>query len=130
MSTVTDFGHDRVEKFSNTGNFLFTWGTTGSAAGMFNGPDGIAFDGLDGIYVADVSNHRIQKFSTSGSSRWTLGAQGSGDGEFEQPTGVALNSSHELYVADHGNNRIQKFGEIPTPSTPATLGQVKDHYRR
>jgi hypothetical protein len=39
-----DFGNDRIQKFSNDGQFLAKWGTSGSEVGQFMGPAGLAVD--------------------------------------------------------------------------------------
>jgi DNA-binding beta-propeller fold protein YncE len=55
----------RVEKFTNTGTFLTTWGSPGSGDGQFGngGPPGVAVDGSGHVFVADGLNNRIQKFA-------------------------------------------------------------------
>ena len=67
---VADSGNNRIQKFGPTGAFMLThegmfltrWGSLGSGAGQFNGPEGI-MAGADGhLYVTDHWNHRIQKF--------------------------------------------------------------------
>lgn len=52
----------RVVKFSATGEYLFQWGTKGSAPGQFDLPHGITVDKSGLVYVADRSNARIQVF--------------------------------------------------------------------
>src|SRR5574340_1512198 len=49
---VTDLGNRRIEKFDNSGTFLFTWGTKGSGNGQFQAPIGIAMS-HDSFYVID-----------------------------------------------------------------------------
>ena len=45
---------------------VLQFGTTGTSAGQFDAPEGIALDTSGNIYVADYSNNRIQKFDSSG----------------------------------------------------------------
>ncbi|WP_236860144.1 6-bladed beta-propeller [Candidatus Formimonas warabiya] len=89
--------------------FVAIWEGSGSGAGQFNMPFGIAADAEDNVYVADTMNHRIQKFDRDGDFIVQWGSQGSGDGEFNRPFGVAVDRSGHIYVTDASNNRIQKF---------------------
>jgi hypothetical protein len=41
---VVDNWNNRVQKFSSDGQFVMKWGTSGSGAGQFDSPEGIAFD--------------------------------------------------------------------------------------
>jgi DNA-binding beta-propeller fold protein YncE len=85
------------------------FGSEGSGNGQFNGPDGIAIDKNDNIYVGDYKNNCIQKFDTNGNyiSRW--GRYGHDLGEFVTVDGIAVDSTGNIYAADDGNNRIQVF---------------------
>ena len=47
---------------------------TGSGAGEFNSPFGVAVDGAGDVYVVDTNNDRIQKFSNSGTFLTQWGA--------------------------------------------------------
>lgn len=60
------YGNSRVHKFSNTGDYLFSWGEPGDGPGEFNLPHAIAVDADDRIYVADRENSRIQVFDHIG----------------------------------------------------------------
>jgi tripartite motif-containing protein 71 len=53
---VTDFGLDRVQKFTSDGQLLAQWGGRGSGNGQFTGPLGIAVDYQGNVYVADAGN--------------------------------------------------------------------------
>jgi DNA-binding beta-propeller fold protein YncE len=90
--------------------FLFEWGQSGSGAGQFNSPSGIAVDSAGNVYVADTANHRIQKFDDQGTFLLKWGSAGSGAGQFNSPQGVAVGSADHVFVVDSGNHRIQKFG--------------------
>ena len=59
-------GNDRIAKFNKDGDFLKSWGQTGSAQGQFNQIRGIASDAAGNIYVADAGNNRIQVFDGEG----------------------------------------------------------------
>src|SRR5579885_713322 len=105
---VTDLGNRRIEKFDNSGTFLFTWGTKGSGNGQFQSPIGIAMSS-DSIYVVDNELNNVQKFDLTGKFVTQWGTQGSGNGQFLLPQGIAVDPSGDVYVVDTGNNRIEKF---------------------
>jgi hypothetical protein len=109
MFMLQDLGNHRVEKFTSGGSFISSWGGSGTGNGQFGGPQGIAIDLTDNIYIADTLNHRIQKFNTSGTFVTKWGANGTGDVQFDNPAGVSVDALGDVYVADTNNNRIQKF---------------------
>lgn len=60
------YGNARVHKFSAAGEFLMSWGESGSGPGQFNIVHNVCCD-IDGwVYVADRENHRIQVFDANG----------------------------------------------------------------
>ena len=64
---TVEFGGDRVQKFSNTGKFIRTWGKTGSNDSEFNAPVGIGIDPQGHVFTSEQSpNNRVQKFSNTG----------------------------------------------------------------
>lgn len=77
--------------------------------GQLNGPEGIATDEYDNIYVVEGGHHCVQVFDRSGEFLFKWGSQGSGVGEFNNPQGITLDRSGRVYVVDSGNNRIQVF---------------------
>jgi hypothetical protein len=111
---VGDSGNDRVDEFSETGEYIGSFGSEGSGEGQFKAPDGIAFSG-EYAYVVDSGNDRVQKFSLSGAYIAQFGSKGTSNGQFETPYGIATESvSGDLYVADQANNRLQEFSPAGT----------------
>ena len=104
---VTDLGNKRVQKFSSDGEFLTTWGKSGTLAGEFHYPSGIAVD-ENFVFVADRDLNKIQKFDHDGNFISEWGTKGSYDEQFKFPNGITV-SNNFVYVVDTGNQRIQKF---------------------
>ena len=114
---VADTDNHRIQKFDAGGNWQATWGGngpgwggSGSAAGQFNQPQGVAVDSVGNVFVADKQNNRIQKRDASNGS-WSEvgGGYGSAAGQFRYPHGVAVDPAGNVFVADTNNNRIQRF---------------------
>jgi DNA-binding beta-propeller fold protein YncE len=107
---VGEYGeHDRIQKFSQSGEFILQWGGHGREPGQFVRPQGIAIDDQDRIWVADACNHRIQVFDTTGNLLDIWGEQGTAPGQLSYPYGIVLDGKGHLYVCEFGNNRVQKF---------------------
>lgn len=99
----------RILKFDRRGELQLSWGGSGSGDGEFDGAIGIAVDGSDNIYVADIDNHRIQVFDSNGNFLFKFGSEGSESGQFRRPRDVTVDSNGNIYVADTDNSRIQMF---------------------
>jgi len=68
---VVDTGNHRIQKFTQDGEFLGTWGGPGYGEGQFSQPHGIAVSPDQGdIFIVDTENNRIQRYSYS--SSWKL----------------------------------------------------------
>jgi DNA-binding beta-propeller fold protein YncE len=111
----------------SAGNFGSTDATGGNA--RFYGPQAIAVDSSDNLYVADTANHTIRKI-TSGGVVSTLaglaGTNGLTDGtgsnaRFNAPQGLAVDSSFNVYVADTWNHTIRKVTSAGVVTTLAGL---------
>ena len=105
---VTDSGNARVQKFTSDGQFMGTWGVSGTDNGEFKKPTGIAISNDGVVYVADTENHRIQQFTTDGEFLSSFGIFGLGDGKLRTPVDVALGENY-IYVSDPGNYKIEKY---------------------
>ena len=104
---VSDLGNKRIQKFSNTGQYVTQWGSSGTGDGEFHYPSGIAVSD-DGVFVVDRDLSRVQKFTTDGEFVLQWGTRGSNSGQMSLPNGVAVNNG-TVYVVDTGNQRIQTF---------------------
>jgi sugar lactone lactonase YvrE len=131
---VADTNNYRIQVFTNTGNFLMTFGwgvqdglpaletcTTGCQAGIggsgdgqLNSPHDVAVDASGNVFVADRGNSRIQKFTNTGTFMTKWGSSGSGDGQFDSPYNVAVNAAGDVFVVEESNNRVQKFTNTGT----------------
>jgi|CXWL01.1.fsa_nt_gi DNA-binding beta-propeller fold protein YncE len=110
---AVDNGNNRIQKFTNSGDFIILWGNFGSSNGCFHNPTGIACDAKGDIYVVDTNNHRVQKFDGKlGSYKLKFGSRGNGEGQFSSPWGIAVDRVRGyVYVVDSANFRVQKFDE-------------------
>ncbi|MEO5802152.1 MAG: NHL repeat-containing protein [Verrucomicrobiota bacterium] len=118
--------------FVNT--FAGSAGNFGSADGVgtnaqFYGPQGIAVDSADIIYIADTANATIRKISPAGVVSTLAGSAGnfnSFDGmgtnaQFYQPQSLAVDNAGNVYVADTWNHTIRKITPSGLVSTLAGL---------
>jgi DNA-binding beta-propeller fold protein YncE len=65
---VVEGRNDRVQAYDAQGQMMFSFGVTGSGAGEFFLPAGIALGNDGKIYVADSQNGRIEIFRPSNST--------------------------------------------------------------
>lgn len=127
---VTDYANDRLDEFSEKGEFIKDIGfgvsnekdeletcktetechkgTPGAGNGQFSGPAFLVYSGGD-IYVTDLGNDRVEELSLAGAFVGKWGTKGSGNGEFNVPAGISADASGNIYVADLSNSRVQEF---------------------
>lgn len=101
---VVDNNNHRVQKFTNTGNFISSWGSE-----QLEFPNNIHISLNDIVYVTDVGNNQIHVFTSSDEPIASWGSTGKGLGSFLSLIGIALNSLGHVFVVDHVNDRIQVF---------------------
>ncbi len=107
---VSEYGeYDRVQKFTREGNFVLQWGSHGERPGQFSRPQGLAFDGLERLWVADSCNHRLQVFDTNGKLLFGWGEEGPELGKLFYPYNLAFDADGNVLVCEYGNHRVQKF---------------------
>lgn len=102
-----------IQKFDTNGKLINQWGSEGTGEGQFlggsrSGPETLAIDIYDNIYVTDPGNHRIQKFDSNGKFLSQLGnTDDNGDPLFRIPGWMAVDTQGNIYVND--TFYLQKF---------------------
>ena len=98
---VASSDNDRVEVFSETGEFLNQLGV-----GQLSNPWGIATHG-DSLYVSCWGDHTVSKFSLTEMCRVRrIGGSGSNNGRFDYPSQLTTDPIGRVFIADRGNYRI------------------------
>ena len=100
-------GNDRIAKFNKDGDFLKSWGQTGSAQGQFNQIRGIASDAAGNLYVADAGNKRIQVFDGEGAFKSQITNIGT-----PQAICVSGGTTQYLYSSNSNDPESMDHGEI------------------
>jgi DNA-binding beta-propeller fold protein YncE len=105
--------NNRIFKYTNDGQFLFSWGSFGTSQGEFNQIVGMATDSLNNIYVVEKYNLRIQKFTSDGDFVTSWGANCQSHQVFcSEPQGIAIDPiSNTVYVTEYNAGRISVFTE-------------------
>jgi sugar lactone lactonase YvrE len=99
--------NSRIAKFNKDGDFLKTWGNTGSGQGQFNQIRGIASDAAGNIYVADAGNKRIQVFDGEGTFKSQITNVGT-------PQAICVSGGPTQYLYSSNSNESESLnnGEI------------------
>ena len=98
---VTNYGSDRVEIFSEMGEFICQLGV-----GQLSKPNGIAIHG-DNLYVSCPSDHTISQFSLIEMCHvTTIGSKGSKNGQFKYPAQLTTDPIGRVFIADQDNFRV------------------------
>lgn len=132
---VADTGNQRIQVFTNNGQFIRQWGKIGNLPGEFSGPGDLIIDTSNNIYVVDSGNHRIQKFDAQGKFIGMWGGRGAANGQLEYPSGIAIDQANNIHTLEE-NGRIQRFTSTgtwlsswqssQTPSTTISLDLAID----
>jgi 6-bladed beta-propeller len=99
--------NSRIAKFTKDGNFVKTWGQTGSGQGQFSRIRGIVSDAAGNIYVADAGNNRIQVFDGEGAFKSQITGVGS-----PQAICISGGSTQYLYSSNSNEPESMERGEI------------------
>jgi sugar lactone lactonase YvrE len=131
---VTDSGHNRVEEFSPAGVFLMAFGSgvkdgkaevetctescrsgvSGSGAGQFKTPWGIAFAPNGDLWVVDSENHRVEEFTPTGTYIRQITSSGMSEGPYPVKR-LAIDKEGNLWVSEPGSGQVEEFKESGTP---------------
>ncbi len=86
-------GNNRIVRFSGEGEFLTSFGETGTGPGQFRDPHALAMDSQGRLFVGDRGNNRIQILDQEGNfiEEWL---------QFGRPSGVFITPDDTIFVAD------------------------------
>jgi DNA-binding beta-propeller fold protein YncE len=90
------YSNARVHKYTAEGEYLFSWGESGTGEGQFNIVHNIDTDKDGWVYVADRENHRVQVFSS--------------DGKYETQWGN-LSRAAAIFIESRGERELVYIGE-------------------
>ena len=98
---VVNYGHNRVDIFSETGEFISQLGV-----GQLTNPWGIAIHG-DSLYVSSMGYTTVSQFSLiEMCCVRRIGGKGSNNGQFNSPRQLTTDLIGHVFIADCGNHRI------------------------
>jgi len=99
-------GNDRVQKFTESGEFVVQFGTVGTDPGQFQRASGLLWHDRI-LYVADAINSRVQAFRDDGTFLRVV--SNAGEGELDYPYEVALAADETLYVVEYKAGRVTQL---------------------
>ena len=103
---VADAGNNVVDVFDSGGTYLRQ--LTGTSAGAFIEPDGVAFDSAGDAYVLDRGNRAVERFA-SGEGE---GTKLSLEQELTEAEAIAVDAAGDVFVDEHagGAAHVIEFG--------------------
>lgn len=135
---ISDTGNNRIRRIDLGGNIETVLGERSDSPtplGGFalNGPQGIAIDSSDTLYIANTGGHQIFRLLANGTASVFAGTGIAGpfgdssaatSAQLNQPGGVGVDSAGNVYIADTGNNRVRVVsGGIMYPFVNTGLGR-------
>lgn len=99
-------GNDRVQKFTDSGEFVTQFGTVGTDAGQFQRASGLLWHDKT-LYVADAINNRIQAFRDDGTFLRVM--TDATEGGLDYPYELALGPDAALYVVEYKAGRVTRM---------------------
>ena len=105
---VTEFNGDSITRCTPDGRELTVFGESGRGEGQLLGPQYLAVDEKNFIYVTDSGNRRVVKFDSEGNYILSFGEKSYNFRGFKNPTGIECFDGR-VYVADAKYANISVF---------------------
>jgi ABC-type multidrug transport system ATPase subunit len=102
---VADAFNNRLQRFSDNGEFLGILGENQSSAGLHY-PYDISQSPQGDLFVVEYGAGRVSQLDLEGNLIARFGTSGMGEGELKTPWGLAVAGDSRVFVADTGNRRI------------------------
>ena len=99
--------NNRIAKFDKNGDFVKSFGHTGSGQGEFKGIRGLAADAAGNLYVADAGNNRIEVLDAEGTYKSQITGVGT-----PQAICVSGGQTQFLYASNSNDPESMDHGEI------------------
>jgi DNA-binding beta-propeller fold protein YncE len=99
--------NNRIAKFDKNGDYLKTFGQTGSGPAQFKGVHGIVSDAQGNLYVADAGNNRIQVLDGDGTFKSEIRNVG-----VPQAICMSAGSTQFLFSSNSNDPESMDHGEI------------------
>lgn len=96
----------RINVFSDDGDFLYDIGTLGNAKKQLHSPLGLAIDKFNNLIVCDTDGCRLQVFTLDGRYVTTINGHENG---FKSPQFIAVSKCGHLFFTDSGEGRVHVF---------------------
>lgn len=105
---VSEYAGDRISILDSRGMHRGFIGSKGVGPGQFVGPQYMALDSSENLYVTDFGNARVSVFDKDGNPLFDFGKKGGSFPGFSAPTGICV-FSDMVYVADAVRGTIYSF---------------------
>lgn len=105
---VAEMAADRVSVIAPGGSFMSSFGTSGREDGQLLGPQYLAIDSAENVFVTDFGNARISVFNREGAFLFSFGERSPRFGGFTAPTGIAI-MDDRIFVADSIAGSLHEF---------------------
>lgn len=105
---VSEFAGDKVSFLDKNGAYIKSFGSKGIKDGQFVGPQYIALDAYQNIYITDFGNARVSVFSPDGEFLFNFGERSDRFEGFIAPSGIAI-FEDIVYVSDSYYSCVYKF---------------------
>ena len=121
---VLDAGNFRVQRFTPSGEFDFTFGDVGNYLGQFSRPKGLAVDNDDNVYVMDASFANFQIFNDKGQLLLFVGERSRTNepGKFSLPAGLTVDEDGRIYAIDQVFAKVDIFRPYHMKKTDGYAG--------
>ncbi len=132
---VADTRNHRVQKFSSTGTFIDTFGSTDTTEGALDVPVGIVVnDKLGKVYVTDEYSWRLVEFTTAGALVGEHAKDEDGSSILNNPDEITVDEENGfIYVIEAGDMEVSIFDANKPPGQSFIdefygTGAEKPHY--
>jgi hypothetical protein len=111
----------KVNIYTNSGEFITSFGEMGLELGKFGGLANCTFNKNGELYIIDPGNFRVQFFSSNHQPINSFGVKGTKGGEFIRPYDIGIDSAGRIFVSDFIQKLIHVFD-----SNGVFIGLIKE----